>query len=847
MVCSRLKSSRLTVKRWLNVGRGAGFELEPLEPRLLLSGSILSAASASSPQQLAALTISQDISRVPLLDGETISGGNNLLNRFGGATNLAFNATVSRTTDPALVRTGNGAVKMNVTAPAGSFGFVITALGGAEPSSLYTDTRDLTAFNEARFFVRNQTGSSFNLRFEVKDYRDSNSHRASWNQVISSADQWTEVVVPLDLATPGWVIQGSPDFTRARQFALLVEANQGSAVNGQVLLDDMVLVEPGGALDPATAPIRSLIERLAERQFRSLWGATDPATGALETNAQNGRVMAMNTTSSLIKLLPGAIQRGWVTQAQADAMLTQMVATMNTGMDNQAAMGGGFLPARYMDRVTFTPTNPEESVIDGAFMFLALYGYKSQPGIDAGLKTSINALLDRFDFASFQRSGGWSFAYNHDTHAFINANYDGYGGEIWTISLAAHLAQVNHVDITTNYNTGVFRAKSFLVDPANAQFNHSFTQFRPPFVQWLFDLYVDTNGRGTDNFPDAAKSTNPFDNAVKYQKDVDDRFAQLGRGLFLQPDAGSSGTQYQQFSAYNNFGEPDVFMPWSVAFSFLGDPQFAEAALRNSLEHNLQGPFGLSDSAIWATGAPEPTSFPANNDLWNTSLSTMAFMDYLYNDSHFLNDLPEVQAALDLVFPNALLDGDLNKDGFVGIDDLNTVLGNWNQSVAPGDWFAGDPSGDGFVGITDLNTVLGNWNAGTPPAIDASATITQTPATTSQLDVTASDNSTSATSTATGMTAGASVASSIVTPTARARRTRGESTSIQNTAHRLDTPQRLALAAWQLSQHQPTPRMGEARPGLVAAPFSFARANAPFLGLWEPAQEAEPLSGLFRR
>jgi hypothetical protein len=27
----------------------------------------------------------------------------------------------------------------------------------------------------------------------------------------------------------------------------------------------------------------------------------------------------------------------------------------------------------------------------------------------------------------------------------------------------------------------------------------------------------------------------------------------------------------------------------------------------------------------------------------------------------------------------------------------------------------GDPSGDGFVGIEDLNTVLGNWNAGTPP------------------------------------------------------------------------------------------------------------------------------------
>jgi PEP-CTERM motif len=58
--------------------------------------------------------------------------------------------------------------------------------------------------------------------------------------------------------------------------------------------------------------------------------------------------------------------------------------------------------------------------------------------------------------------------------------------------------------------------------------------------------------------------------------------------------------------------------------------------------------------------------------------------------------------------------GDLDSDGFVGIADLNIVLGAWNQNVPPGNPLA-DPSGDGFVGIDDLNTVLGNWNAGTPP------------------------------------------------------------------------------------------------------------------------------------
>ncbi len=65
------------------------------------------------------------------------------------------------------------------------------------------------------------------------------------------------------------------------------------------------------------------------------------------------------------------------------------------------------------------------------------------------------------------------------------------------------------------------------------------------------------------------------------------------------------------------------------------------------------------------------------------------------------------------------LAGDLNGDGFVGIADLNTVLGNWNQDVAAGVGTVGDPTGDGFVGIADLNFVLGNWNAGTPPGMVA--------------------------------------------------------------------------------------------------------------------------------
>lgn len=71
------------------------------------------------------------------------------------------------------------------------------------------------------------------------------------------------------------------------------------------------------------------------------------------------------------------------------------------------------------------------------------------------------------------------------------------------------------------------------------------------------------------------------------------------------------------------------------------------------------------------------------------------------------------------IFAGMILSGDLNGDGFVGIGDLNLVLGAWNQSVSPGVWLAGDPSGDGFVGIEDLNLVLSNWNIGVPPGTES--------------------------------------------------------------------------------------------------------------------------------
>ena len=54
---------------------------------------------------------------------------------------------------------------------------------------------------------------------------------------------------------------------------------------------------------------------------------------------------------------------------------------------------------------------------------------------------------------------------------------------------------------------------------------------------------------------------------------------------------------------------------------------------------------------------------------------------------------------------------DINGDGFVGMMDMDIVLGNWETVCDPSE----DPSGNGFWDAEDLQMVLTDWGSGTPP------------------------------------------------------------------------------------------------------------------------------------
>jgi len=54
--------------------------------------------------------------------------------------------------------------------------------------------------------------------------------------------------------------------------------------------------------------------------------------------------------------------------------------------------------------------------------------------------------------------------------------------------------------------------------------------------------------------------------------------------------------------------------------------------------------------------------------------------------------------------------GDINRDGFVGLADLDLVLNSFGHSMPP--LMGPDASGDGYVGLDDLDAVLNEWNTG---------------------------------------------------------------------------------------------------------------------------------------
>lgn len=233
-----------------------------------------------------------DLGLVPFLDGER----SDELNLWGGP--LLPGNIISFEKQSSIVHTGVGAYEANLgTLSDGDFRFFQTFSSEVNSTPGYRQDRDLTQYQQIEGFVRNDTGAPLTFSLELKDYRDTTSQSAKRSYTLPAGD-WTKIEAPLDLAS-GWTVSGSPDLTRTFALSFLVEAASGPA-SGSLYLDDFSLIENGSSIDPSTAPLDALVERLAHRQFMALWAARNKTTGLIPNSSDNATLAALNTTTGVV-------------------------------------------------------------------------------------------------------------------------------------------------------------------------------------------------------------------------------------------------------------------------------------------------------------------------------------------------------------------------------------------------------------------------------------------------------------------------------------------------------------------------------------------------------------------
>ncbi len=229
----------------------------------------------------------------------------------------------------------------------------------------------------------------------------------------------------------------------------------------------------------------------------------------------------------------------------------------------------------------------------------------------------------------------------------------------------------------------------------------------------------------------------------------DGRFAGNNRATIATPNTDPNRAWSPTFPGKTWFGEPEIQLSGEAMMADLevttgGDAEYFidyHSTITTSANANdfmfLHPEKGHTSDPFWTNFMNETSTV----DVWqstSTGPTTANFgeielgagfdstFETAFHPSRGVDYYEEMGKDVGVAFFRALarMRADIDADGFVGLSDLNFMLGNWNASVPKGDWDFGDIAGNGdsFIGIDDLNVLLSNWNAGTfpsPPAADA--------------------------------------------------------------------------------------------------------------------------------
>jgi len=283
------------------------------------------------------------------------------------------------------------------------------------------------------------------------------------------------------------------------------------------------------------------------------------------------------------------------------------------------------------------------------------------------------------------------------------------------LAMAQHAQQF--VQATFNNQPGQEKYWTGTQDGPGGQTELAFFPVPTDTQTWTALAGIDTTNRLEQVIRWVADSPANHPSGLKVSDDMGDgrvfeglRFSTGGQHLQVEVTGGYALAVWAgQQAGWLTEGPGDPAGRWSDELQSLLDNL---DAIRTTADGSDPAGVGLV-ATPWAAGAPSGFSSSTYPNLRHVASSVWTGLALLasHPDSAKQDLLANPLAAL-----TPKLAGDLNGDGFVGVDDLNIVLGNWNQNVTPGDPLLGDLTGEGFVGVDDLNIVLGNWNSGSPTA-----------------------------------------------------------------------------------------------------------------------------------
>ncbi len=412
---------------------------------------------------------------------------------------------------------------------------------------------------------------------------------------------------------------------------------------------------------------------------------------------------------------------------------------------NNAAIGDGRLRTSYWandllapDRVSPSIDTSDAAVGNTAWAGIALtHYYKAtgeQPYLDAA-KRAADWIIDHTQQSNADGFGGYSLGLDAATNPIAGTtqarstenNIDAYvlamnlaaldaGDPKWS-AMAQHAQQF--VQVTFNNQPGQEKYWTGTQPGPGGQTELAFFPVPTDTQTWTALAGIDTATRLDQTIRWVSDSPANDPAGLKVSDDIGDgrvfdglRFSSGGQHLQVEVTGGYALALWAgQQAGWLTEGAGDPVGRWSNELQSLLDNL---DAIRTTADGSDPAGVGLVATPL-AAGAPSGFSSSTYPNLRHVASSVWTGLALLASHPDALRRDP---LANPLAALTPRLTGDLNGDGFVGIEDLNIILGNWNQNVTPGDPLAGDPTGDGFVGIEDLNAVLGEWNAGTPPKIE---------------------------------------------------------------------------------------------------------------------------------